>query len=102
MNVQKHGRTTGLTSGSVEDIHCDVVCGVTPEDPDAGSILLKGQFRIKGENKVFSIDGDSGSLIVLENSSTAIGLLFAAPNDGSYGLANHIETVFTELNLKLA
>ncbi|MFC1765076.1 PKD domain-containing protein [Planctomycetota bacterium] len=69
--VQKYGRTTGLTHGQVSGINATVNVGY-----DSGTARFVNQILI-GTRK-FSSGGDSGSLIVTDNSDqNPVGLLFA-------------------------
>ena len=84
--VAKHGRTTGLTFGTVADISFD------------GNVTFNGsvayfedQIAIVGNYGPFSDGGDSGSLILDSPASHPVGLLFAG--DGTHTLANPIQTV---------
>ena len=84
--VAKHGRTTGLTFGTVADVSFD---GNVRYD---GKIAyFEDQIAIIGELGAFSAPGDSGSLVLDNPGSHAVGLLFAG--DGSHTLANRIQSV---------
>jgi hypothetical protein len=102
MQVRKHGRTTGLRLGAVDDIHCDIACGLRPVGAPV-TALFRGQFRIlkASSEPFFALNGDSGSLIVDRFSQNAVGLLFASAPDGSYGVANYIGDVLTALDITL-
>ena len=41
----------------------------------------------------FALGGDSGSLVVKEDGSAAVGLLFAVNNKGQYGIMMPIQSV---------
>ena len=84
--VAKHGRTTGLTFGTVADVSFDG--NVKYDDKVA---YFEDQIAIIGQSGPFSDDGDSGSLVLDNPGSHAVGLLFAG--DGSYTLANRIQSV---------
>src|SRR6185369_12531430 len=101
MQVRKHGRNTGLRTGVVDDIHCDVACGLKPVGIPV-TALFRGQFRITkaSSEPYFAYNGDSGSLVV-DQARNAVGLLFASPQDGSYGMANYIGDVLRALNITL-
>lgn len=94
-SVAKHGRTTGLTFGTVADISFD------------GNVRYNGrvayfedQIAIIGESSPFSDDGDSGSLVLDNPGSHAVGLLFAG--DGSHTLANRIQSVLNRFGATIA
>ncbi len=72
--VQKYGRTTGLTRGVVTGIRATVNVSYR-----TGSARFAGQLVVSGTN--FSRGGDSGSLVVTagsrESEGRPVGLLFA-------------------------
>jgi len=100
MAVQKFGRTTSYTSGSVLSTDTDlrISYGGT-----LGAILFTGQIVIQGSNNAaFSGAGDSGSLILDLPSSgapAAVGLLFGG--SPTMTVANHIGDVLAALNIQL-
>jgi hypothetical protein len=93
--VQKYGRTTGLTTGSVVGINATVNVAYTH-----GTARFVGQVLIRGPGQ-FSRPGDSGSLIVTNNSSKRpVALLFAGGSNG-YTVANPIGAVLTALGVTI-
>jgi len=94
MRVEKTGRTTGYTSGTIQDISADVKVGY-----DLGTLTFADQIIIVGGTKSFSDAGDSGSLIVEQKSKRPVGLLFAGSD--SHTIANHIEDVLQQLNVSI-
>ena len=71
--VQKYGRTTGLTKGSVSEVNATVNVGY-----GVGTAVFVNQVVIIGERGRFSRGGDSGSLIVTNDEDcNPVGLLFA-------------------------
>jgi len=54
-----------------------------------------------GSTHAFGLGGDSGSLVVSRDSLRAVGLYFAGPDNGVYGLACHINDVLDELEIEL-
>jgi hypothetical protein len=96
MPVEKFGRTTAFTSGTISSIDTDVKVGY-----DLGTLIFQGQILITNQGaKPFSAAGDSGSLILEQSSGKAVGLLFAG--SASHTIANHIDAVLTALNVRLA
>ena len=98
MAVRKRGRTTGLTYGKVEST--DLSVNVPYDD---GVHTLKNQISITvdtSQSTQFGNGGDSGSVVVDDNGKV-IGLYFAGTEDGSFGVANPIDYVLNELNIKL-
>jgi hypothetical protein len=102
MRVRKHGRTTGLTDGVVTDEAIDSIIGMDHNDPSVVA-LFQNQMRIErtGSSTVFGLGGDSGSLVVSRDNRRAVGLYFAGPSSGLYGLANHISDVLDQLEIEL-
>lgn len=102
--VRKHGRTSGLTFGSVTDTSLDVVVGMDHDDPSVTAVFTE-QLRIDraAPSPHFGLGGDSGSLVVTRSGKPrAVGLYFAGPPGGSYGLASPIQAVLQALQLALA
>ena len=101
MAVQKHGRTTGFTEGSVTDAAYDALVGMDHADPSIVG-LFADQLRVerRAPHAVFGLGGDSGSL-VLDAERRAVGLYFAGPESGLYGIANPIAEVLTALEIEL-
>lgn len=102
MAVRKHGRTTGYTEGKVVDVSVDALVGMDHTDPSVVARFIN-QIRIEPATgyPAIGLGGDSGSLVVRKTSRKAIGLYFAGPADGSYGLANHIREVASCLGIRL-
>lgn len=95
LNVQKCGRTTGLTRGFVDAINVAVNVGY-----DSGTAYFEDQIIIRGEARQrgkrlfysqFSDSGDSGSLIVSDPGRAPVGLLFAGSS--TLTVANPIDLV---------
>ena len=98
--VRKRGRTTELTYGFVDDISLTV--SIDYED-GLGVVTLTNQIGIEvdsSQSTQFGDNGDSGSVVV-NASNEVIGLYFAGSSDGSYGVANPIDAVFSALDVKL-
>lgn len=99
--VQKLGRSSELTAGQIVSKNIDI-------EVDFGNnrkLVFRDQFEIEGRNDeggqaVFSMDGDSGSLVVESGSNKAVGLLFAGDGTGS-SYASPIEPVFSRFNVFL-
>ena len=94
-SVVKHGRTTGLTFGSVVDTSFD------------GNIHYQGsvayfenQIVVVGDAGPFSGRGDSGSLILDTSGPHPVGLLFAG--DDSQAVANPIQSVLNRFGATVA
>jgi hypothetical protein len=98
MGVSKLGRTSGLTRGVVTATEFDH-CVVSSE---IGNLTYDGQIEITGADNPFSLEGDSGSLVVTDQNE-AVGMVFCGnefANDG-HGLtyANPLPKVMDALNL---
>lgn len=90
MQVQKSGRTTGYTQGTITQV--DVTVRI---DYDGPSALFTGQLVASS----MSDRGDSGS-VVLDMDAKVVGLLFAG--SGAATVINPIDEVFSALNIGLA
>ena len=85
-SVAKHGRTTGLTFGTVVDVSFDGNVTI-----DGSLAYFEEQIAIAGNFGPFSEWGDSGSLVLDNPGSQPVGLLFAG--DDTHTLANPIQAV---------
>lgn len=84
--VAKHGRTTGLTNGVVDDLSFDGYVHY-----NGRRAWFEEQIVVKGDDPPFSQPGDSGALILETPTLQPVGLLFAG-ND-QLTLANPIQSV---------
>lgn len=102
MPVCKHGRTTGYTEGRVADIDYDALVGMDHQNPRIVA-LFADQILIERDVSfpAIGLGGDSGSLVVERGTKAAVGLYFAGPEDGTYGIPNHIHAVLDELQVQL-
>ena len=100
MAVRKRGRTSGLTHGIIDSLSLTIKVDF---GNDIGSLVYKNQIGIRvdhDKNNTFSRHGDSGALIVNDNQE-AVGLLFAADQAGTFGVANPIDVVLDALDVDL-
>ena len=88
--IQKTGRTTGLTHGTVTQIEATMRI-----DYRGRSALFSGQYV----TNAFSQPGDSGSA-VLDAEKRVVGLLFAGSD--TVTIVNPIDGVLSALNIELA
>ncbi len=99
--VKKHGRTSGFTEGVITDESYDALVGMDHSDP---SVVAKFEDQIRIEvvspHSAFGLSGDSGSLVV-NSSNQAVGLYFAGPPGGFYGIANPIANVLSALEIAI-
>ena len=92
--VQKYGRTTGLTSGTVTGINATVIIKY-----DAGRARFVNQIIFEGSGGSMSASGDSGSLIVSQGSNDPVALLFAGSDTVTIG--NPIGLVLAALGVTI-
>ena len=91
LGVQKYGRTTGLTTGSVTGINATVDVGY-----DSGTARFVDQIIFDD----ISDGGDSGSLIVINDvNKNPVALLFAGNGNSTVG--NPIDLVLTEFGVTI-
>ncbi len=96
--VQKSGRTTGLTRGTVAAVNFIDLVG--PYDC-CGNATFVNQIRVNALGAgPFIRGGDSGSAL-LNMDGEIVGLLFSGPADGSAGNANPIGAVLAGLGISL-
>ncbi|WP_143080739.1 hypothetical protein [Variovorax sp. YR750] len=100
--VHKHGRTTGSTTGIIDDPSIDVLVPLNRQDPTRLAQFVD-QLRIRPRpgQLVFAQPGDSGALVLTKGDNSAVGLLFACPDNGSYAYANPISAVLDALEIDL-
>jgi hypothetical protein len=86
----------------VTDESMDVLVGMDHADPSLVA-LFENQMRIErvAPHPAVGLGGDSGSLVLSKAKTEAVGLYFAGPSSGEYGLANHIADVLAELQIEL-
>ncbi len=92
--VQKYGRTTSLTLGTVAGINATVDVGY-----DNGIARFVDQIIINGSAGAFSGPGDSGSLIVTQVGNNPVALLFAGNSTITVG--NPIDLVLARFNVTI-
>jgi hypothetical protein len=90
MAIRKSGRTSGTTSGEIQQVDVTV-------DVDYGSGRI-GRFTDQLLAGTMSQGGDSGSA-VLDSSNNLVGLLFAGSDTST--IINRIENVFSALQVHL-
>ncbi len=92
-SVEKYGRTTQLTVGTITGINATITINYGA----SGNATFSNQIIIQS-GKTFLKPGDSGSLVVTSNGLNPVGLLFAGNSSGNYGVANDIDAVLTSLS----
>ncbi|WP_313821794.1 hypothetical protein [Citricoccus sp.] len=101
MEVQKRGRTTEHTFGTVASTEATISLDY---GDGLGSRTFRHQVRISTDtarSERFSDGGDSGS-VVMDGNNNVVGLLFAGATDGSATFANPVATALDELGVDLA
>ena len=92
-SVQKYGRTSELTKGTITGINATVNVGYS-----SGTALFVDQIIVEGI-KPFIKGGDSGSLLVTDPGRNPVGLLFAGNRSGKFAVANRIDLVLTRFGV---
>lgn len=94
-SVQKHGRTTGHTTGFIRAVGTDVWVnyGMGREDERDRYAWFEDQIEVVGYDTPFSDAGDSGSLIVVKYTLEPVALLFAGSKRSAITIANPIDLV---------
>lgn len=94
MRVKKIGRTTGFTTGTIEALVPTPWILPYKSDKFTASVWFTDTWTIRSDDAdPFALPGDSGSLIVAEDESGVVGLLFAVNNKGQYGIMMPITAV---------
>jgi len=93
--VQKYGRSSSLTKGTVSGINAtiNVIYG-------SRTVFFRDQIMVSGKSG-FIKPGDSGSLLVTYPGKNPVGLLFAGNSSGSFAWANPIEEVLDAFNVEI-
>jgi hypothetical protein len=97
MAVQKSGRTTGHTTGTIGSVNTSVNVQYQPTCGSGKKNTISYQNQVVINSSTFSAGGDSGSLI-LTNASCAhpVALLFAGSSSDTIG--NPINEVITKMS----
>jgi hypothetical protein len=93
--VQKYGRTSKLTKGTITGINATVNVGYSK-----GTAVFVNQIVVYS-NKPFIKAGDSGSLLVTDPNLNPVGLLFAGTSSGKYAIANQIGNVLSAFDVSI-
>jgi hypothetical protein len=93
-SVQKYGRTTSLTQGTITMVNATVNVGY-----GSGTARFVGQVIVESSG-AFIRSGDSGSLLVTSNRNP-VGLLFAGSQTGRLGVANRIQDVLSAFGVSV-
>ncbi len=93
--VQKYGRTTALTKGTVTGINATVDITYS-----SGTARFVNQIIVTS-GKPFIKAGDSGSLLVTDPGRNPVGLLFAGSGSGKFAIANPIGDVLQRFGVAI-
>ena len=96
--VQKYGRTTGLTTGTVSAVNVTVNVGY-----NNGTARFVDQILVDGDKGGFLNSGDSGSVLAEHGSLSLrpVGLLFASGRGGKIAIANRIDLVLNAFGVTI-
>lgn len=98
MKVRKVGRTTGHTFGWVESkIPVLMPLPYKSKDFTATVNFAEVWVVVAPDDETFALPGDSGSLVVNEDASAAVGLLFACSPDGKRGIITSLPEVLSDI-----
>jgi hypothetical protein len=98
--VAKRGFVTGQTTGFIVGVN--TTCRWTPGGQNT-YLVEQYEIRSGSENPglMFCDEGDSGAVIFLEGTQTAIGLLYGRSPSGTTAIANHIGNVERQLGITI-
>jgi len=100
MSVAKSGRTTGFTTGTISSINTSVSVQYTRDCGGGKKFNVAYTNQVVINSSTFSAGGDSGSLIVTNNSAhNPVALLFAGSSTSTIG--NPASLVLTRLSTSL-
>lgn len=101
MMVKKFGRTTGLTVGQVVGRAVTGLGIPFQGDRFNSMVYFDGAWAIAPLAGAFSLGGDSGSLVVTEDGTKAVGLIFAGSTSGEVSFMIPIDSVLSALGAQL-
>lgn len=93
--VQKYGRTTSLTKGTVSAINATVLVTYS-----SGTARFVKQIIVTS-GSAFILPGDSGSLLVSDPGRNPVGLLFAGSSAGTLAVANPIGAILSRFGVAI-
>jgi hypothetical protein len=100
MSVAKSGRTTGFTTGSISSVNTSVSVQYQKGCGSGKKFTVSYTNQVIINSSTFSAGGDSGSLIVTNNSShNPVALLYAGSSTSTIG--NPINEVMSKLSARL-
>ena len=93
--MQKYGRTTALTHGTITGINATIIVGYS-----SGLARFVGQILVESPT-AFILPGDSGSLLVSDPGRDPVGLCFAGNASGTMAFANPIGPVLSRFGVTI-
>ena len=98
MKVKKVGRTTGLTLGTVEAFVPTPWMLPYKAKRFTAEVWFQDTWTIRSDDgSPFALPGDSGSLVVTEEGSAAVGVVFAVNRPGGYAFSSELSRVLAAL-----
>ncbi len=94
--VEKYGRTSSLTKGTITGLNATVNVSY-----GSGAARFVDQIIVSSPNKPFIKAGDSGSLLVTDPKRNPVGLLFAGSSSGKTAVANPINEVLESFGVTI-
>jgi len=94
-DVQKYGRTTNLTKGTVTGLNASIMVIY-----NAGTALFIKQIVVESKKPFIKL-GDSGALVVTTAGANPIGLIFAGDERGKMAFANRIDPILSKFGLMI-
>jgi hypothetical protein len=101
MKVKKFGRTTGLTFGVVDALVAEPYPVHCQSKKFKGEVWFRNIVYVDGQGEAFALPGDSGSLVVTEDGTKAVGLLFSSNGNGEFGQLIPMRHVAGKLGVSL-
>ena len=102
MVVKKVGRTTGLTIGLVKGVFLTPLGIPYEAERFRSTVYFQNAWVVATETgDPFSMGGDSGSLVVTDDGSKAVGLVFAGATNGSVSYIIPIRSVLDRFQATL-
>ena len=99
MAVEKSGRTTGHTNGTISSINTSVNVQYQRGCGQGKKFVVSYTGQVVINSSTFSAGGDSGSLILQASSNSPVALLYAGSSTSTIG--NPIGEVLTKLSTRL-
>lgn len=98
MKVKKYGRTTGFTEGTVEAFVPTPWVLPYKSKRFTAEVWFQDTWTIRTDDgSPFALPGDSGSLVVAQDGSAAVGLVFAVNARGGYAICSELSRVLAAL-----